>query len=48
LTRHTYIIQQECVPYYDRVALGLSWEARVVVVKDDAGADSGTISVSGI
>ncbi|EER94862.2 hypothetical protein BDA96_01G398200 [Sorghum bicolor] len=39
---------EECVPYYDRVALGLSWEARVVVVKDDAGADSGTISVSGI
>jgi len=50
LTIHTYIIiiQQEYVPYYDRVASGLNWEARVVVVKDAGAADSGTISVSGI
>ncbi|CAD6203615.1 unnamed protein product [Miscanthus lutarioriparius] len=39
---------EEYVPYYDRVASGLNWEARVVVVKDAGAADSGTISVSGI
>ncbi|WVZ56912.1 hypothetical protein U9M48_007378 [Paspalum notatum var. saurae] len=37
---------EEYVPYYDRVASGLNWETRVVVVKD-AVADSG-ISVSSI
>lgn len=40
---------QDYVPYYDRVASGLNWEARVVVVKDAAaGATSSGISVSGI
>ncbi|CAL4939417.1 unnamed protein product [Urochloa decumbens] len=39
---------EEYVPYYDRVASGLNWEARVVVVKDAAGAGSSGISVSGI
>ncbi|KAF8721060.1 hypothetical protein HU200_023474 [Digitaria exilis] len=40
---------EEYVPYYDRVASGLNWEARVVV-KDAAaaGATSSGISVSGI
>ncbi|CAL4914362.1 unnamed protein product [Urochloa decumbens] len=40
---------EEYVPYYDRVASGLNWEARAVVVKDAAGAaGSSGISVSGI
>ncbi|CAD6211154.1 unnamed protein product [Miscanthus lutarioriparius] len=30
---------EEYVPYYDRVASGLNWEARVVVVKDAGAAD---------
>lgn len=45
------IIQQEYVPYYDRVASGLNWETRAVVVTDAAGAGgSGPagISVPGI
>ncbi|CAN6306661.1 unnamed protein product [Urochloa humidicola] len=39
---------EEYVPYYDRIASGLNWEARVVVVKDSAGAGPSGISVSGI
>ncbi|OEL32179.1 putative cytokinin riboside 5'-monophosphate phosphoribohydrolase LOGL3 [Dichanthelium oligosanthes] len=40
---------EEYVPYYDRVASGLTWEARAAVVKDAAAdSNSGITSVSGI
>ena len=44
------IFIQEYVPYYDRVAYGLNWEATraAVVGKDAAGAGSPGVSVSGI
>jgi len=44
------IFIQEYVPYYDRVASGLNWEATraAVVGKDAAGAGSPGVSVSGI
>lgn len=39
---------QDYVPYYDRVASGLNWEARVVKDAAAGGTSTGIISVSGI
>ena len=50
ITACLYIFIQEYVPYYDRVASGLNWEATraAVVGKDAAGAGPPGVSVSGI
>ncbi|KAG2540814.1 hypothetical protein PVAP13_9NG583428 [Panicum virgatum] len=48
--QHLMAKLEEYVPYYDRVASGLNWEATraAVVGKDAAGAGSPGVSVSGI